>query len=120
MPIPFQQTILSSGNSNFTKFQESLEKLKGFKTAYYCADHYGYIVGDEARDFIRQSILSAHDHRHIMEACYLRAGDIDSAAKEMTDAFYTEYPNYFLSREIFETVYRQMIKHLAGAMKAQG
>ena len=39
--IPFRQTILASGNSNFTKYQESLEKLRHLEVDYYCADHYG-------------------------------------------------------------------------------
>ena len=118
--IPFQQTILSSGNSNYTKFQESLEKLKLLDAAYLCADHYGYVVGDEARDYIGRSINLAREHRSLMEDCYLRAGNIETAAKEMVDSFYAEYPDYFLSREIFEGVYRQMIRHVALAMESQG
>lgn len=114
--IPFRQTILSSGNSNYTKFQESLEKLKDVDVAYLCADHYGYVVGDEARDYIGRSIKLAQEHRYLMEDCYLRTGSIDAAAKEMVDSFFAEYPDYFLSREIFEGVYRQMVRHVALSM----
>ena len=46
--IPYRDTIVTPGNSNFTLFQESLEKLKDLDVEYLCADHYGYIVGEEA------------------------------------------------------------------------
>jgi len=39
--IPFDQTIVTSGNSNYTKYQQSLERLKDLEVDYYCADHYG-------------------------------------------------------------------------------
>ncbi len=43
--IPFDKTIVSSGNSNYTQYQQSLERLKDLEVDYYCADHYGYVTG---------------------------------------------------------------------------
>jgi len=37
--IPFDKTIVASGNSNYTKYQESLERMKDLEVEYYCADH---------------------------------------------------------------------------------
>ena len=111
--IPFEKIIITSGNSNFTKFQKSLEKLKDFEVAYYCADHYGYVVGREASDFILRSIHAAGDHRTLIEKAYLRTRDIDTATQELVASFYREYQSYFLPSEIFEGVYRQMVKHIA-------
>lgn len=115
--IPYQDIVLTSGNSNFTKFQKSLEKLKALEVNVYCADHYGYVVGEEARDFILRSIHAAEDHRALIEKVYLRTNDIDRATRELVAFFYAENDNYFLPPEIFEAVYRQMVRHIAGAMK---
>jgi len=115
--IPYQQTIIASGNSNFTKYQESLEKLKPLDVDYYCADHYGYVTGEEARQFITRSIQYAKDHRLIIERMYEKTGDIDRAAKTLVDLFFSENAAYFLSRDIFEGVYRQMVKHIAKSLE---
>ena len=115
--IPFRQTILASGNSNFTKYQESLEKLRHLEVDYYCADHYGYVTGEEADQFIPRSIRYAKEHREIIERVYAKTRDMDSAAKTMVDMFFSENSDYFLSRDIFEGVYRQMVKHIAKCME---
>ena len=115
--IPFDKIIITSGNSNFTKFQNSLERLKDFEVAYYCADHYGYVIGSEARDFILRSIQAAEEHRTRIEKAYLRTRDIDTATKELVAFFYKEYQSYFLPSEIFEGVYRQMVRHIAEVIK---
>jgi glyoxylase-like metal-dependent hydrolase (beta-lactamase superfamily II) len=117
--IPFKQTVVTSGNSNFTKFQKSLERLRDLDVAVYCADHYGYVVGEEASAFIDRSIEAAKEHRTMMEDAYLRTKDIDKATEELVGSFYGEYQDYFLPRDIFEAVYRQMMKHIAGVMEVR-
>ncbi len=114
--IPFNQTIVTSGNSNYTKYQESLEKLKPLEVEYYCADHYGYVTGEEAKEFISKTIEMAKMNRKRMEEVYRLTGDIDLAAKRLVEAFYHAYPSYFLSPEIYLDVYRQMIRHIASAL----
>ena len=115
--IPYKQTIIPSGNSNFTAFQESLEKLKDLEAHYVCADHYGYVAGDEARNFISDTIEAARKHRVEIEETYRRTGDIDAAAHELTDSFYAENPDYFISADILEGVYRQMVRHIAKGLE---
>ncbi len=114
--IPFDQTIVTSGNSNYTKYQQSLERLKDLKADYYCADHYGYVIGEEARDFISKSIEMAKKTRTQMEEAYRFSQDIDGAARKIISSFYEENPSYFLSPEIFFDVYRQMVRHIAMAI----
>jgi hypothetical protein len=87
--------------------------LDDLEVEYLCADHYGYIVGDEARNFIEQTIRMAKQNRAMMEKAYLRTRNIEAAAHELVNAFYEEYPDYVLSKEIFEGVYRQMVRHIA-------
>ena len=115
--IPFDETIMTSGNSNYTKYQQSLEKLKGLEVEYYCADHYGYVIGEEARAFISKSIEMARQQRARIEEAYRSTKDIDLAAQKLISSFYNENSNYFLSPEIFLDVYRQMVRHIANVME---
>jgi glyoxylase-like metal-dependent hydrolase (beta-lactamase superfamily II) len=115
--IPFDEMIVVSGNSNYTKYQESLEKLKNLEVEYLCADHYGYMTGEEARDFISKTIEMARQQRALMEETYRRNKDIDLAAKRLNSSLYDEYPDYFLPPEIMLDVYRQMVRHIANAME---
>ena len=113
--IPFKEIILPSGNSNYTNFQQSLEKLNGLEVEYFCADHYGYIVGEEAKYFICQTIEIARQQRLLMEEAYRRHRDIEATAKELISSFYEEHPDYLLPPEILFGVYCQMIRHIASA-----
>lgn len=115
--IPFDETIVTSGNSNFTLYQESLERLKDLQVDTYCADHYGYVVGEEARTFILLTIEMAKRKRAEMEEAYRSTRDIDAAARKLIASFYNENPDYFLSPEIFLDVHRQMIRHIASVME---
>jgi 2-aminobenzoylacetyl-CoA thioesterase len=115
--IPFGDTVITSGNSNFTRYQESLEKLKGLEVDYYCADHYGYLTGEEAGQFISKTIEAAKEHRAEIEKAYRFTGDIDKVAKAMVDSFYSENPGYFLTPDIFLEVYRQMARHIVAAIE---
>ena len=114
---PYKDMVIALGNSNFTQFQHSLEKLKDLDTDYVCADHYGYVAGNEARAFIRQTIEAARQARVSLEEAYRRTGDVDDAARDFTDDFYRKNPDYFLPTAIFQGVFRQMIRHLAEVMK---
>jgi glyoxylase-like metal-dependent hydrolase (beta-lactamase superfamily II) len=117
--IPYKDTIVTSANSNFTKYQESLEKLKDLDVEYVCADHYGYISGIESRDFIRHSIDAARDYRSLLEDVYQSEGNIDAAVKKLFDAFWAKNENYFLSPQIMEGVLRQTMRHIADVMENQ-
>ncbi len=117
--IPFDETIIASGNSNYTKYQESLEKLKDLPVDFYCADHYGYVTGDEAEVFIQRTIEVAKEKRNLMEEVYRSTRDVDLAAKKLVMAFYDQHPSYFLSPEIFLEVYRQMVRHIASVIGAE-
>lgn len=117
--IPFNETIVTSGNSNYTKYQESLERMKDLEVEYYCADHYGYIFGEEASDFTSKTIEMAKQKRAQMEEVYCSTRDIDEAAKRLVSSFYDENPYYFLSPEIFLDVYRQMVRHIASVIEGK-
>ena len=115
--IPYKDTILTSANSNFTKYQESLEKLKDLDVEYVCADHYGYISGKESRDYIRQCIKAAMEYRSLLEEVYVRERDVESATRKVLNAFWAENGDYFLTPQIMEGVCRQTIRHIAKAIE---
>ncbi len=117
--IPFERTIVTTGNSNYTQYQQSLEKLKTLEVDYYCADHYGYVTGEEAKGFISETIEAAKKNRTQMEEIYRSVQDIDVAAQKLTFSFYKENPHYFLSPEIFLDVNRQMVRHLAKVIEGK-
>ena len=114
--IPYKNETIPSGNSNYTQFQESLEKLKDLEVDYLCADHLGYIKGAEAGTFISETIEAAKKFRTLMERVYGRIGDVEGAVQRLVAAAMAERPDYFLSKEIMAGVYRQMIKHIASVM----
>jgi glyoxylase-like metal-dependent hydrolase (beta-lactamase superfamily II) len=116
--IPYKDMLIASGNSNFTAYQESLEKLKDLDVEYACADHYGYMVGEEAATLIEDTIRNARQFRTSVEGIYRRTGSIEATAREMVDSFYTENTAYLIPEEILEGVYRQMVRHIANAMEA--
>lgn len=118
--IPFDGTIVTSGNSNYTKYQENLERLKTLEVEYWCADHYGYVTGGEAKEFIPKTIEMAKQLRSQMEEAYRSTKDIDLAARKLISSFYEENPYYFLPPEIFLDVYRQMVRHIASVMEGKG
>jgi glyoxylase-like metal-dependent hydrolase (beta-lactamase superfamily II) len=115
--IPFKTMIITSGNSHYTNYQLSLERLKPFDVEYICADHYGYVAGREAADFMDQTICEAQKQRTLMEEAYLRTKDTKAAAKELVREFYRENPDYLITEEIFEGVYHQMVRHVAEGLK---
>ena len=117
--IPFNQTIISSGNSNYTKYQQSLEKLKDLEVEVYGADHYGYLIGEEARKFIHKSIEMANKNRALIEQVYRSTQNIDVAVQKLVSSFYKENPNYFLSPEILLDVYRQTVRHIASVIEGK-
>lgn len=115
--IPFKETIIAAGNSNYTQYQRSLERLQVLDVRLVCADHYAYMEGEEARDFISRCIEVARENRMEMEETYCRTRDVDAAARELNDRFHARHPDYFLSPEIFEGIYRQMVRHIAQALE---
>jgi 2-aminobenzoylacetyl-CoA thioesterase len=114
--IPYLDTILPAPNSNFTRYQQSLEKLRALDVDILCADHYGYVTGEEARGYIALSAETAAERRKEMEEVYKRTGSLDKAAKELVDAFFQEYSDYIISPDIMEAVFRQSLRHVASVL----
>ena len=114
--IPYGETILPSGNSNFTKYQESLERLQPLKVDRLCADHYGYLEGRDAENYLFRSSEAARNYRAMVEEIYRRTGSIDATAEELVRERFAYCPEFFIGPEIYAGVCRQMVRHIAGSM----
>ncbi len=114
--IPFKKTIIPSGNSNYTSYQKNLERLKVLSVDYICADHYGYITGDEAVKYMDRSIELAEKRRSQIEDKYKRLKDIEGVVEALVSEFYRENPDYMLPVDIAYGVNRQIVRHIAAAM----
>ena len=111
--IPYKDMIFPSMNTNVMQYLESLEKLKPLAVSYLCADHYGYITGEEAGKFIDLSLEAGRKWKADLENYYQKYhGDIDAAGKAITEFFYREMPNYFIAPDILEGVFKQMLKFI--------
>lgn len=111
--VPYKGTILTAANSNFTEYVASLKKLEPLRVDYFCADHYGYVYGDEARSYVTHSIECAQEDFEKQKAIYLRKRSIDVAAQEVASAFLADNPDYLLPPEIHEAICRQTMRHIA-------
>ena len=65
--IPYKDKIVPAANSNYTLYKESLQKLKTLQVEYMCADHFGYVYGDEARDYMARSLEAAEEEYALYE-----------------------------------------------------
>ena len=111
--IPFKDSIFPSMNTNMIQYIESLEKLKTLPVSYHCADHYGYIDGEEAGRFVALSMDAARIWKAALENYHQKFnGDVDAAAKAVTEFFYREMPDYFIAPDILEGVFKQMMKFI--------
>jgi len=112
--IPFRDALFPSMNTNVDQYLESLERLKPLPVSTVCCDHCGYVTGDEASRFVSTTIQEGHRWRGILEDFYRRFhGDVDAAGKAVTDFFYEQMPDYFITADILEGVFRQMVKYTA-------
>lgn len=118
--IPYGETILPSGNSNFTQYQQSLEKLQPFKVQILCADHYGYVKGPEAETYLLRSSEAARTYRAMVEEIYRRTGSIDATVEELVEERLSQIPDFIIGPEIYTGVCRQTARHIAGAMEEKG
>jgi len=111
--IPFVDKFCPSMNTNIKEYLDSLEKLRTLKVNILCADHYGYVTGNEAETFVSDTIREALALKKLLYDTYRLHPDIDTAAKMVTALFFKEMPNYFLAPEILEGVFKQTFKYVA-------
>jgi len=111
--IPFGSEISPAGNSNYTLYQQSLHKLADLEVQVLCADHYGYVTGDEAANYILRSIQSAADYRRLVEKIYRQERDPEKTVDRLVQMTLSEQSDNFLPKEIITGVTGQLVRHIA-------
>jgi len=114
--VPFGDHIFTAANSNFDKYQKSLERMAGYEIDVLLAEHFGARTNDDARGYMKKSMASAAKTRNLLEESYARTKDIEKSTEEITDRFMAEVPHNFLSREVFALVINQMLKYISRQM----
>ncbi|UCD33076.1 MAG: MBL fold metallo-hydrolase [Desulfobacterales bacterium] len=111
--IPIGRRVFTAANSNFDKYQKSIEKMAGYDIDIYLAEHFGARVGADARGYLFKSMGAAKETRRIMEASYDRTKDVKKSTEEMTDMFMEWVPENFMPRDIIALVAGQMLRYIA-------
>jgi 2-aminobenzoylacetyl-CoA thioesterase len=112
--IPIGDRIFTAANSNFDKYQESLQKMARYEIEAYLTEHFGARTGSDGRHFLQKSMDAAMETRSILEASYAKTKDIKKSTKEVTDMFMEWLPKDFMPKEIITMVIGQMIRFIAG------
>ena len=112
--IPIGDKIFTAANSNFDKYQESLQKMARCEIEVYLTEHFGARTGSDGRHFLQRSMDAAMETRSILEASYAKTKDINKSTKEITDTVMEWMPEGFMPKEIIFLVIGQMIRFIAG------
>jgi len=112
--IPIGDRIFTAANSNFDKYQESLQKMARYEIEVYLTEHFGARTGSDGRHFLQKSMDAAIETRSILEASYAKTKDIEKSTTEITDTVMEWVPESFMPKEIITMVIGQMIRFVAG------
>lgn len=110
--------FLAAGNSNFDLYQQSLEKMATLEVGAILREHYGAVLGDEARGFLARSIDEAQKTRGLLLDSIGRTGDVRRSTDEVVDALIDGAPEDFLPREVLAMVVGQMVRWAAKQAEA--
>ncbi|MCF8095212.1 MAG: MBL fold metallo-hydrolase [Desulfobacteraceae bacterium] len=106
--IMLNDDILVAANSNFDKYQQSLEKMADRDVEIYLAGHYGACTQEDGRNFLPQSIHAAARFRRQIKESLDRTQDPDKTGEELTEEKMKNAPRDFLPREIVSLINRGM------------
>jgi len=110
--IPLGNKIMTSANSNFDKYQESLKKMASYEIDIYLAEHFGCRMGEDGRSYLKRAIETADEFRKILIKSLKRHNDVNKSTEEITDRLMAEAPEDFLPRDVLSIVVGQMLHFL--------
>ncbi|MFP4256587.1 MAG: MBL fold metallo-hydrolase [Desulfobacterales bacterium] len=100
--------IFPAANSNFDKYQQSLEKMAAYDIDVYLAEHYGARTHEDAKEFLPQSIRAAEQFRKKIEQSLDRTNDPEKTAKELTEERMKNAPSEFLPEDVVHMINSRM------------
>lgn len=114
--IAYGDFFLSAGNSNFDKYQQSLEVMVKLDVEVLLKEHYGGHLGEDARAYLPRAIEEAKKTRLILEEKWRQTGDVKEAAEMVLDQLCESAPLDFLPREVLSLVVGQMVKFISRSL----
>jgi len=108
--IPYRDEYVIAAGSSFKKYQQSLDKLAMLDIEMLCADHYGYITGEEATGYITQSKSATGQMIDKLRLALHNEGGVEPAAARLVNLHYERRPDYFVHPDILLGTYTQMLK----------
>jgi len=105
--------FLSAGNSNYDRYQQSLEKMAAYDVEIVAREHFGVSTGAEGRGYLARSIEEAKRSRARLEEAYRQTGNKSKATDAIVDDLMATAPDNFLAREVITMVVGQMMKFIA-------
>ena len=111
--IPYANEYVIAAGSSFDRYQQSLEKLGMLNVKLVCADHYGAILGDEARHYISQSKVATNRMIDALQLALREEGSVERAAAQLVKLHFERRPDYFVSPDILLRTYTQMLKQFS-------
>ncbi|MBF0509330.1 MAG: MBL fold metallo-hydrolase [Deltaproteobacteria bacterium] len=110
--VPAEDTIFPAGTSNYTQYQESLQRMKQFPVEIFLAEHFGAMTGQDGLTYLDRSIDSAGDFRVAIEDSFRKTGNVQQSAIELTDDLIAR-GLVFMPRIILEPMIFRMVAHIA-------
>jgi len=111
--IPYQNEYVIAAGSSFEAYQQSLEKLAMLDVKMLCADHYGYITGEEAEHYIMRSKKATGQMIDALHLALQNETGLESAAAQLVKHNFEQRPDYFVHPDILLSTYRNMLKQFA-------
>ncbi|MFH1985036.1 MAG: MBL fold metallo-hydrolase [Pseudomonadota bacterium] len=111
--IPVGDRVFTAANSNFDRYQQSLEKMARLDVEIHLAEHYGALAGEAGRGFSKKAMTAAAETREALEAAYAESRDEATATEAVTDLMMDGAPLGFLPREVVAMVAGQMVRFIA-------
>ncbi|MHB8139151.1 MAG: MBL fold metallo-hydrolase [Smithellaceae bacterium] len=108
--IPYEDEYVIAAGSSFKSYQQSLDKLASLDVEILCADHYGYVLGEEAKRYIERSKAAADSMIKILQTALQNETGVREAAAQLIKLHFERRPDYFITPDILLRTYQQMLK----------
>ena len=111
--IALDDTILTTANSNFDQYMQSLEKLFALNPEIILSEHRGGRTAADCRKFMPACRQAARDMRALVEESFVRTGDIEKSTDEITDSFMASAPTGMLPPWVVKLVVGSMVYQIS-------
>lgn len=118
MPQPvndWRELSYPSAQYDFGSYVASLERLNRFDVEILGLDHYGVLLNEQAREFLRLGLERTLAFRSLVLERYAASQDVDAVAEEVTDEALPMIGLPFITRDLLFVITRAMIRSIVPA-----